>query len=130
MIHEAEEDQQSSSSNSINVGQMPSVILINNVKVDSWVVVKYGDARKLYFVKIIKILEKGKLYEGSFTRSSNFSSSYNNEAKDPIYIFPHITDLYTFQLNDIIRIVPEPKSLRRGRMQFNIKLSDVLKTII
>ncbi|KAE9525965.1 hypothetical protein AGLY_013907 [Aphis glycines] len=94
----------------------------NNIKEGSWVIVKYGETNKLYFVKIIQILQKGELYEGSLTRSSNFSSSYNSEIKEPIYIFPDIIDFYTFKLEDIVLTVPQPKSLRRVRMQFTVKL--------
>jgi len=108
---------------------MSNIIIKNNIKEGTWVVVKYGETKKLYFVKIIQILQKGELYEGSFTRSSNFSSSYNDETKEPIYIFPVIIDFYTFKLDDIVMIVPPPKSLRRGRMQFTVKLSDILNSI-
>jgi hypothetical protein len=93
---------------------------------------KYGETKKLYFVKIIQILQKGELYEGSFTRSSNFSSSYNNETEEPIYIFSDIIDFYTFKLYDIVMIVPQPtqpKSLHRGRMQFTVKLSDIQNSV-
>lgn len=124
IVNEAEEDQQSSSSTSINVGQMSSIILRNNYK-SSWVVVKYGDTRKLYFVKIIQTLQNGEFYEGSLTRSSN----YNNETQEPIYIFPEIIDFYTFKLDDIVMIVPQPKSLRRGRLQLSVKLNDALNSI-
>ncbi|CAI6374355.1 unnamed protein product [Macrosiphum euphorbiae] len=129
IVNEAKEDQQSSSSNLINVGQMSNIIIKNNIKEGTWVVVKYGETKKLYFVKIIQILQKGELYEGSFTRSSNFSSSYNDETKEPIYIFPDIIDFYIFKLDAIVMIVPPPKSLRRGRMQFTVKLSDILNSI-
>lgn len=129
IVNEAKEDQQSSSSDLINVGQMSNIIIKNNIKEGTWVVVKYGETKKLYFVKIIQILQKGELYEGSFTRSSNFSSSYNDETKEPIYIFPDIIDFYTFKLDDIVMIVPPPKILRRGRMQFTVKLSDILNSI-
>jgi hypothetical protein len=48
IINEAKENQQSSSSNLINMGQMSNIIK-NNIKEDSWVVVKYGETNKLYF---------------------------------------------------------------------------------
>jgi len=95
IVNEVKEDQQSSSSNLINMGQIFSIIIKNNIKEGTWVVVKYGETKKLYFVKIIQILQKGELYKGSFTRSSNFSSSYNDETKEPIYTYFQISLIST-----------------------------------
>lgn len=124
--NEGVEIHQSSSSDIVQVGQMPVNILKDNIEEGSWVVVNYGKKiPKLYFGKVTKIIKKGLLYEGSFTRPSKFSSSDHNE----VHVFPDVIDFCNFKLEEVIRIVSSPKSLRRGRLEFSVRLDDVFKTL-
>lgn len=81
---------------------------------------------KLYFGKVTKIIKKGALYEGSFTRPSKFSSNDQNV----LHVFPNVIDFCNFKLKEVIRIVSSPKYLRRGRLEFNVRLDDIKKTLI
>lgn len=115
---------QCSSSNSNQPGKMPVDIFQNNMSEGTWVVVNYGKKTpKLYFGKIVKVIRKGYMYEGSFTRPKK-------STLPKLHVFPDVIDFCEFLIEDVVRIVSPPQYLRRGILKFDVGLDEIVKTMM
>lgn len=118
------EDELQCSSSSLNkTGQMPIDILKDNIDEGTWLAVNYGRKKaKLFFGKVTKVIRKGYIYEGSFTRQKK-------STLPKMHVFPDVKDFCEFLLEDVVRIVSPPKYLRRGVLEFNTSIDDIIKTM-
>lgn len=115
-----EEELQCSNSNSNKAGQMPLDILKDNIDEGTWVAVNYGRKKaKLFFGKVTNVISKGCIYEGSFTRQKK-------STLPKIHVFPDVKDFCEFLIEDVARIVSPPKYLRRGVLEFDTSIDDII----
>jgi len=116
------EPTQSTSSGNRGVINMPINVLQTNIEEGTWVAVNFGKNKpKIFFGKVVSVIKKGEMYEGSFTRPS-----LNIKNLDKcIHAFPEVIDFCEFSIIQVIRILKNPKLLRRGRWEFDENLKSV-----
>lgn len=116
------EPTQSTSSENPGVINMPINVLQTNIEEGTWVAVNFGKNKpKIFFGKVVSVIKKGEIYEGSFTRPS---LNIKNMEKC-IHAFPDVIDFCEFGIDQVIRILKQPKSLRRDRWEFEVSLKSV-----
>lgn len=116
------EPTQSTSSGNPGVINMPINVLQTNIEEGTWVAVNFGKNKpKIFFGKVVSVIKKGEIYEGSFTRPS---LNIKNMEKC-IHAFPDVIDFCEFGIDQVIRILKQPKSLRRDRWEFEVSLKSV-----
>lgn len=72
------------------------------------------------------VIEKGKLFEGSFTRPSINKKNSDNY----VHTFPDVVDFSEFTITQVIRILTNPKSLRRHRWAFEVSVKSIEKEMM
>lgn len=105
---------------------MPINVLHNNIDEGTWVTVNFGNIKpKIYFGKVVAVIEKGKLFEGSFTRPSINKKNLDNY----VHTFPDVVDFSEFTITQVIRILTNPKSLR-DRWAFDVSVKSIEKEMM